>query len=68
MGFDMEQNDEIVKVSKFTTIYIKKSLKLELDALKIHRDTYQDAIQRLIDRRNFDIVNNQIITKEMMEK
>jgi hypothetical protein len=63
MGFDLEANDsvKVPEPRKFTTLYIKKSLKLQLDDLKLHRDTYMDVIQRLIDKRSFDIVNGQIV-------
>ena len=50
----------------FTTIYIKRVQKLKLDELKVyHKETYGDIIQRLIDRRDFDVVNGQIVTEDM---
>ena len=55
------------KVAKFTTIYILRSDKLRLDDLKLHRDTYGDVIRRLINRCDFNIINGQIVTKDMYD-
>jgi|TARA_Y100000310_G_scaffold29667_1_gene28200 hypothetical protein len=61
----MEETNTIIP--KFTTMYIPKKLKNELNDYKIHeRETYGDAIKRLIKYRNFDIINGQIITREML--
>ena len=51
-------------MSDFSTLYIKNMLKAQLDSLKCHGDTYQSVIQRLIDRRNFDVIDGQIVTND----
>ena len=55
------------KKCDFTTIYLKYSTKRLLLKLVINRESYEDVILRLIDRRDWDVVNNQLITKEMMK-
>ena len=53
------------KEVNFSTIYIKKITKLKLGELKVlSRESYEDVINRLMDRRDWDIVNGQIITKD----
>ena len=48
----------------FTSICIKKETKSKLDMLKLYSESYDAAIKRLIYRRNFDVVNNSIVSLE----
>lgn len=51
----------------FSNIYIKKITKLKLVDLKVlSKESYDDVIVRLMDRRDWDVVNGQIITKDTM--
>ena len=55
------------KVVNFSNIYIKKKTKLQLGELKVmSKESYEDVIVRLMDRRDWDVVNGQIITKDIV--
>ena len=55
----MEQNKQ--KEKNWTVVYMRKKTKDKLDKLKCYSESYDAAIQRLIIRRNFDIVNSQVV-------
>ena len=53
------------KVVNFSNIYIKKKTKLQLEELKVmSKESYEDVIVRLMDRRDWDVLNGKIITKD----
>ena len=58
----MEQNKQ--KEKNWTVVYMRKKTKDKLDKLKCYSESYDAAIQRLIIRRNFDIVNNSVVDLE----
>lgn len=52
------------KNTNFSTMYFKKENKEIIGKLKVGKESYEDAIMRLVDRRDFDIINGQIVTKD----
>ena len=57
-----------MEVRNFSSIYIKKVTKVKLDRLKvISKESYEDVIVRLLDRRDYDIINGQVVTREMYD-
>ena len=53
---------------EFTTMYMRKDIKRELDKLKVcENEKYCSVIKRLIDRRNWDVINGGIISFDAQE-
>ena len=46
---------------KWTTVYMRKETKDMLSGLKMYSESYDAAIKRLIKKRTFDIINNELV-------
>ena len=56
-------------VTKYTTMYIRKDTKKDLDGLKMYGESREACVRRLIRRRNFDIIGNELVERvDKMEK
>ena len=50
-------------VTKYTTMYIRKDTKKDLDGLKMYGESREACVRRLIRRRNFDIIGNELVER-----
>ena len=50
-------------ITKYTTMYIRKDTKKDLDGLKMYGESREACVRRLIRRRNFDIIGNELVER-----
>ena len=56
-------------VTKYTTMYIRKDTKKDLDGLKMYGESREACGRRLIRRRKFNIIGNELVERvDKMEK
>lgn len=65
MVLTVKRNNKEYVYPKFTTMYIPKELKAELRELCVGKEKIPQVIRKLLDKRDWDVYNGQIIPKNV---